>query len=99
MNIMKGSRVLSVAVIAVAALSFATPKPAHAVDAGTAVGIGLGAAALGAAVGSAANPYNPYYYPPGYAYPAPAPGYYYPAAPYYPRGRCWDPYRRYYYAC
>jgi hypothetical protein len=76
------------------------PKPAQAVDAGTAVGIGLGAAALGAAVGSTATPYNNgYYYPPGYAYPtAPAPGYY-PAAPYYPPRSCWDPYRRYYYSC
>src|ERR1051325_1389671 len=99
MNILKGRQGLSVVVIAVAALSFAMPKPAHAVDAGTDGGIGLGAAALGAAVGSTANPYNPYYYPPGYAYPAPAPGYYYPAAPYSPPRRCWEPYRRYYYAC
>jgi len=90
---------LVVAAAVIAGVTLTAGKPAMAVDAGTAVGIGLGAAALGAAVGSADNPYNiPYYYSPGYAYPAP--GYYYPAAPYYPPSRrCWDPYRRYYYAC
>ena len=91
-----GPRLAFAAALAIAASSTVL-KPAQAVDAGTAVGIGLGAAALGAAVGSApANPYNPYYYPPGYAYPAPG---YYPAAPYYPPRRCWDAYYRRYYSC
>ena len=91
-----GPRLAFAAALAIAASSTVL-KPAQAVDAGTAVGIGLGAAALGAAVGSApANPYNPYYYSPGYAYPAPR---YYPAAPYYPPRRCWDPYYRRYYSC
>jgi hypothetical protein len=40
--------------------------------AGAAVGIGLGALAVGTALGAASNPYNPYYYPYGY-YRPPAP--------------------------
>src|ERR1051326_5065310 len=87
---------LVVAAAGLAGVTLTAGKPGMAVDAGTAVGLGPGAAAPGAAGGSAANPYNnPYYYPPGYAYPAP--GYYYPAAPYYPPRRCWDPYYRRYY--
>lgn len=89
--------VIAGAVFAVA--SMGAPQPAHAIDTGTAVGIGLGAAALGAAIGSTANPYyaqpayNPYYA-------APAPGYYAPAPGYYPQTRqCWDGYYRRYYAC
>jgi hypothetical protein len=76
------------------------PRPAHAVSPGAAVGIGLGAFAVGSAIGAASNPYHhPYYYPYGYYYPpAPAPAYY-PAAPYYPPHSCWDPYLRRYYAC
>jgi len=97
-NIRRHMGRLALAAAIITGVTLAAEKPAGAVDAGTAVGIGLGAAALGAAVGSTANPYNnPYYYPPGYAYPAP--GYYYPAAPYYPPRRCWDPYYRRYYAC
>ena len=97
-NIARQMGRLALAAAIITGVTLAAEKPAGAVDAGTAVGIGLGAAALGAAVGSTANPYNnPYYYPPGYAYPAP--GYYYPAAPYYPPRRCWDPYYRRYYAC
>ena len=67
---------------------------------GAAVGIGLGAFALGSVL---ANPYNnPYYYPysycGGYYYP-PAPAYS-PAGPYYPPARsCWNAYTRSYYAC
>jgi hypothetical protein len=82
----------------------ATPRPAHAVDPGAAVGIGLGAFAAGTALGAAANPnYNPYYRPYGYYAPpapayVPAPGYYPPSAYYQPRS-CWDPYYRRYYAC
>jgi hypothetical protein len=86
------------------------PRPAHALDAGAAVGIGLGSLALGTALGAASNPYyNPYYnygyygYPYGYysqpvpAY-TPAPAYYPPSAYYQPRN-CWDPYYQRYYAC
>ena len=47
---------LVVAAAVIAGVTLTAGKPAMAVDAGTAVGIGLGAAALGAAVGSAANP-------------------------------------------
>jgi hypothetical protein len=91
---------LALAAAVAVGMSLAVEKPAKAIDAGTAAGIGLGSFALGTALGAgAANPYNnPYYYQPGYAYPAPAPGYY-PAAPYYPPRSCWDPYRRYYYSC
>jgi hypothetical protein len=81
----------------------AAPRPAHAVDPGAAVGIGLGALAVGTALGAASNPYNPYYYPYGYYTPpapayTPAPGYYPPTAYYQPRS-CWDPYNQRYYAC
>jgi hypothetical protein len=94
----RGAAVTAAAVIA---MLFLTQKPAQAIDAGTAAGIGLGSFALGTALGAgAANPYNPYYYPyAGYAYPAaPAPGYYPPYGGYAPRN-CWDPYYRRYYAC
>ena len=71
-----------------------TPKIADAggVSPGAAVGIGLGAFALGTL---AARPYyGPYgYYPGAYYYPPPAPYY-----PYAPRS-CWDPYYQRYYAC
>jgi hypothetical protein len=88
----------AVAAAIVIAASLTTAQPAQALDAGTAVGIGLGSFALGTAVGSTANPYyNPYYYPYGGYYPAPA--YYYPPAPYYQPRSCWDPYYRRYYAC
>jgi hypothetical protein len=95
-------RGLAVGAAMLAAVGFATaPRPAHAggIGPGAAVGIGLGAFALGSAVGAAANPYyNPYYYPYGYYYP-PAPAYY-PSAPYYHQPRsCWDAYNRRYYAC
>ena len=90
----------------------AAPRPAHAVDAGAAVGIGLGSLALGTALGAASNPYyNPYYrspygyygYPYGY-YGAPAPAYtaapgYYPPTAYYQPRSCWDVYSQRYYAC
>ena len=61
-----------------AAVGIATPRPADALGTGAAVGIGLGAFALGSAVGASANPYyGPYgYYPPP-AYYYPPPGYYY----------------------
>src|SRR5438874_690085 len=92
-------RLVAVAGIAVIG-SLVFVKPVQAIDAGTAVGIGLGSFALGSAIGSATNPYNnPYYYN-GYYYPAPAYTYPAPAAPYYyaPRS-CWDAYYRRYYSC
>ncbi len=71
-----------------------TPRTADAgggVSPGAAVGIGLGAFALGTL---AARPYyGPYGYYPGAYYPPP-PAYY----PYAPRS-CWDPYYQRYYAC
>jgi hypothetical protein len=81
-----------------AAIGWATPpRPAHALDTGAAVGFGLGALAVGTALGAAtAPPPSPYYYN-GYSYP---PGYYYgpaqPVYPNYPTGSCWSPaYNRY----
>jgi hypothetical protein len=72
----------------------AAPQPAHALGTGAAVGIGLGAFALGTALAS------PYYYYPGayYAYP---PAYYPPAyyPPYPPPRSCWNPYDGRYYPC
>jgi len=69
-----------------------TPKPAHALDTGAAVGIGLGALAVGTALGAASNPYYGY---PGYY------GYYGPAySPYgYAPRSCWNPYYGRYYPC
>jgi hypothetical protein len=89
-------------VIAVAALSaiglMTTPKAVDAggISPGAAVGIGLGAFALGTAAGASAAPYYGY---PGYY--APPPAYYYPPAPAYyaPPRSCWDPYYGRYYAC
>ncbi len=92
-------RSLTIGAAMLAAVGFTTvPQPAHAVGTGAAVGIGLGALAVGTALGAAGHPYyNPYYYYPyGYYYPAPA---YYPPRRYYPPRSCWDPYYRRYYAC
>jgi hypothetical protein len=104
----RSGRGLAVAATLVAAVSLtAASGPAHAqhhdggIGPGAAVGLGLGAFALGTAVGAgAANGYPYYapaygYYPPA-AYAPPAPGYYPPAPA--PRS-CWDPYYRRYYAC
>ena len=95
---------LGAAMLGVVGIS-AAPRPAHAVDPGAAVGIGLGALAVGTALGAASNPYNPYYYPYGYYRPpapaytyTPSPGYYPPTAYYQPRS-CWDAYSQRYYAC
>ena len=75
------------------------PQPAHALSTGAAVGVGLGALALGTALGASANPYyNPYYYYPYGYYNTWSPAYY-PAAPYYSPRSCWDSYYRRYYAC
>jgi hypothetical protein len=102
----RGGRGLALAAALVGAVSLtAAPSTAHAdhggIGPGAAVGLGLGAFALGAAVGSSAYgyPYQPYgYYPPAAYYPPPgySPGYYPPAPA--PRS-CWDPYYRRYYAC
>ena len=90
---------LGAAIVAAVGLTTVS-RPAHAggIGPGAAVGIGLGAFALGSALGAAANPYyyNPYYYP-GYYYP-PAPSYY-PSTSYYPSRSCWDGYYRRYFAC
>ena len=104
----KTSRTLAVAAAILAAVGLTTlPEPADAggggISPGAAVGLGLGAFALGSVL---ANPYyysNPYYYPYGYYPPAPAyypPAGYYPPATYYPAPRsCWNPYYGSYYAC
>ena len=97
----QSGRGMAIAAALVVAASFTTLKPAQAVDAGTAVGIGLGSFALGSALG-AGGAYGYPYYAPAYGY-YPAPAYYPPAQPYYapayaPRS-CWDPYYRRYYAC
>ena len=99
MRLFSGSRSLAVIVAVTGLLAAAAPtQPAHALDTGAAVGIGLGSFALGTALGAAANPYYRPYYPYGYYYAAPA--YYPPPAPYYPPARsCWDPYGARYYAC
>jgi hypothetical protein len=103
----KTGRGLAIAAAILAAIGLTTvPRPADAgggwggggggISPGAAVGLGLGAFALGSVL---ANPYysNPYYYPYGYYPPTPA---YYPPAGYYPPARsCWNPYYRYYYAC
>jgi len=88
----------SAAILAAVGLS-ATPKPAHALGPAEGVAIGLGALALGTAVGAAANPYY-------YGYPGPYYGsaYYYPPAPAYygypgPANRCWNPYYGRFYPC
>jgi hypothetical protein len=97
-------RSLVIGAAVLAAVGLAAPRPAHALSTGAAVGLGLGAFALGSAVGASANPYyypyNPYYpypyYP--YSYYPTAPAYYPPAAAYQPR-RCWNPSYGGYYAC
>src|ERR1700749_774290 len=92
-------RTLAIAGAFLGVVGMAAPRPAHALDAGAAVGIGLGGLALGTAIGAASSPYyNPYYRPYGYYGPpapayAPVPGYYPPTASYQPRS-CWDPYYR-----
>jgi hypothetical protein len=85
---------LSAAIVGAVGLTV-VPRPAHALGTGAAVGIGLGAFALGTALGTAAA--SPYYYPGGYYYP---PQYYYPPAPApYPARTCWAPYYQQYVPC
>jgi hypothetical protein len=102
-SVKRTGRGIAVAAAAVIAMLFLTEKPAQAIDAGTAAGIGLGSFALGTALGAgAANPYG-YYggygYPYAGYYPAPAPAYYPPPTPYYTPRSCWDSYYRRYYQC
>jgi len=99
----KTGRGLAVAAAMLAAIGLTTaPRPAHAggIGPGAAVGIGLGAFALGSVL---ANPYyNPHYYPYGYygGYYYPSAPAYYPTTPYYPPARsCWSSYYHNYYAC
>ena len=90
-------RTLAFATALVAAIGFtATPKPAQALGTGAAVGIGLGALAVGTAIGAAQSPYYGYpgYYGYGPAYYPPAPGY-----GYGPPRSCWNPYYGRYYPC
>ena len=96
----KTGRGLAVTAAILAAIGLTTvPQPADAgeggISPGAAVGLGLGAFALGSVL---SQPYyNPYYSPYGYYPPAPA---YYPQRAYYPPARsCWSPYYQYYYAC
>jgi len=95
----KTGRGLAVAAGILAAIGSTTvPRPADAggwgeggISPGAAVGIALGAFALGSVL---SQPYyNPYYYPYGYY------GYYPPAAYYPPARSCWSPAYGYYYAC
>src|SRR5215813_6256128 len=82
------TQVVAAAILAAIGLTTA-PRSADAggVSPGAAVGIGLGAFALGSVL---ANPYyQPYYYPYSYYYPPTSA--YYPQAPYYPPARsCWN---------
>jgi len=96
-----GRGVAAVAILGAVGIA-ALSQPAEArVSTGAAVGIGVGAFALGTAVGAAPY-YNSYYAPYGYGYGYYPPSYYYPPAPAYypPQPRsCWDPYYGRYYAC
>ena len=103
----KTGRGLAAAAAILAAIGLTTvPRSADAggwggggISPGAAVGLGLGAFALGSVL---ANPYsyNPYYYPYSYySYYPPAPAYYPPAGYYPPARSCWSPYYGYYYAC
>ncbi len=100
----KTSQALAVGAAILAATGLTTvPRPAEAyggwgggggISPGAAVGLGLGAFALGSVLSNPYN-YNPYYYggyPPAAAY--------YPPSGYYPPARsCWNPYYRNYYPC
>src|SRR5437667_9317811 len=81
-----GGLAATAAIVTALALSAANPAQAR-VSTGAAVGIGLGAFAVGSALGAGAY-YNPYYAPyrgyGGYGYPSasyPPAAYYYPPAP------------------
>jgi hypothetical protein len=85
---------LGAAFVATVGLTTIPQQPAHALSTGAAVGIGLGAAALGTAVGAAAaNPYYNGYYGPGYYGYAPA------YTPYPAPRSCFSPYYNTYVPC
>jgi hypothetical protein len=67
--------VAAAAILAAVSVGMTPPAEAHGgIGPGAAVGLGLGAFALGTAAGAAANPYRYYgYAPPAYYY---GPGYY-----------------------
>jgi hypothetical protein len=99
----KTGRGLAGAAAILAAIGLTTvPRPADAggggISPGAAVGLGLGAFALGSVL---SQPYyNPYYSPYGYYGTYPSAPAYYPPTGYYPPARsCWSPYYHYYYAC
>jgi hypothetical protein len=101
----KTGRGLAVAAAILAAIGLTTvPRPADAggggISPGAAVGLGLGAFALGSVL---ANPYYynpyPYGYYGYYGYYPSAPAHYPPAAYYPPARSCWSRYYHYYYAC
>ena len=103
----KTGRGLAVTAAILAAIGLTTvPRPATAgggwsgggISPGAAVGLGLGAFALGSVL---SQPYyNPYYSPYGYYGTYPSAPAYYPPTGYYPPARsCWRPYYHYYYAC
>ena len=91
------TKTLAFSTALVAAIGFAaTPQPAHALGTGAAVGIGLGAFALGTAIGAS----SPYYGYPGYYGYYGYPAYYgYGAYPYYAPRSCWSPYYGRYVPC
>lgn len=92
----RAARGLAFSAAIVATLGLATARPAQALGTGAAVGIGLGALAVGTAIGASQNPYYApapaYAYPPAYGY---APAYYPPG----PAHSCWSPYYGRYYPC
>ena len=103
----KTGRALAVTAAILAGIGLTTvPRPATAgggwsgggISPGAAVGLGLGAFALGSVL---SQPYyNPYYSPYGYYGTYPSAPAYYPPTGYYPPARsCWSPYYHYYYAC
>jgi hypothetical protein len=99
----KTGRGLAGAAAILAAIGLTTvPRPADAggggISPGAAVGLGLGAFALGSVLSQPYN--NPYYSPYGYYGTYPSAPAYYPPTGYYPPARsCWSPYYHYYYAC
>jgi hypothetical protein len=91
------TKTLAFSTALVAAVGFAAvPQPAHALGTGAAVGIGLGALAVGTAIGAASTPY--YGYPGYYGYPANY-GYGYSPYPAYGPRSCWSPYYGRYVPC
>lgn len=91
-------RTLAVTAGIVGAVALTTaPRPAHALSPGEGVAIGLGALAVGSALGAASTPYYGY---PGYGYYG-SPAYYGGGGYGYGYGprSCWSPYYGRYYPC